>query len=122
MYEANLVVLFARKLNELGLTYMVTGSVAGVLYGEPRVTHDVDIVVVLKPGLDVARVTQAFPIEDFYCPPEEILLQESLRAQRGHFNLIHHETGFRADMYLARREPLHVWALGERQRIDVDGE
>ena len=122
MYEANLVLVFARKLNDLGLVYMVTGSVAGVLYGEPRVTHDVDIVVVLRPGPDVGRVAKAFPIEGFYCPPEEILLQEALRGQRGHFNLIHHETGFKADIYLAQREPLHAWALGERRQVHVDGE
>lgn len=87
----------------------------------PRDTHDVDIVVVLKPGPDIERVAKAFPIEEFYCPPEEILLQEALRGQRGHFNLIHHQSGFKADMYLAQREPLHAWALRERRSVDVEG-
>lgn len=121
MLEADLFLTFARRLNELGTTYMVTGSVAGVLYGEPRVTHDVDIVLVLRPGPAIEQFAKAFPIEEFYCPPEEILLQEALRAQRGHFNLIHHESGFRADIYLANRDPFHLWALKERVAIDVDG-
>lgn len=44
MSEANHFLVFIRKLNALGVRYMVTGSIAGVGYGEPRVTHDVDIV------------------------------------------------------------------------------
>jgi hypothetical protein len=119
MSEADLFLVFARKLNELGLTYMVTGSVAGVLYGEPRMTHDVDIVLVLPPGAAIERFARAFPLEEFYCPPDETLTQEALRAQRGHFNLIHHATGFRADIYLANRDPLHRWALGERRSTAV---
>ena len=43
MSETELFQIFTGKLNALGLEYMVTGSVAGTLYGEPRVTHDVDI-------------------------------------------------------------------------------
>ena len=122
MSETDLFLVFVRKLNELGVTYMITGSVAGVLYGEPRVTHGVDIVVMLPPGPMVERFAAAFPIEEFYCPPPEVLMQEALRAQRGHFNLIHHQTGFRADIYLANRDPLHGWALRERRSIEVDGE
>lgn len=36
---------------------------------------------------------------------------EVLRGHRGHFNIIHHATGFKADMYIAGRDPLHRWAL-----------
>ena len=50
------------------------------------------------------------------------MTQEASRAQRGHFNLIHHESGFKADVYLANRDPFHEWALGERSKIDLDGE
>lgn len=120
MLETDLFLLFARKLNELSVPYMVTGSVAGVIYGEPRVTHDVDIVLVLAPRA-VRQFAAAFPLEEFYCPPEEVLVQEALRRQRGHFNLIHHQSGFRADIYLANRDPLHEWALEERQCLKVDG-
>jgi hypothetical protein len=122
MFATDLPLVFTRKIDALGLRYMVTGSVAGVLYGEPRVTHDVDIVLVLRPIADIKPFAAAFPLEEFYCPPEEVILQEALRAQRGHFNLIHHESGFKADVYLVSRDPLHRWALGERRQVEVDGE
>jgi len=121
MSETDLVLLYTRRLEGAGFTYMITGSVAGVFYGEPRVTHDVDLVLALAPS-DTARMAALFPLEEFYCPPEEIIVREVLRAQRGHFNLIHHESGFKADVYLANRDPFHRWALSERRLVEVDGE
>ena len=32
--------IFTRKLNELGLRHMVSGSVAAIFYGEPRLAND----------------------------------------------------------------------------------
>jgi hypothetical protein len=42
---------------------------------------------------------------------------EIKRPYRGHFNLIHHETGTRADIYLAGEDELHRWALSQRRKI-----
>lgn len=121
MQPVNLVRIFTDRLAALGVRYMVTGSVAGVLYGEPRVTHDVHIVLVLVGHADARALCDAFPDEDFYCPPPEVVVQEMSRRERGRFNLIHHQTGFKADIYLASRDPLHQWALAERRDIALDG-
>ncbi len=59
MSEGSLFLDFLRKFEQLGLEYMVTGSVASTMYGEPRVTHDVDVVLKLPPG-GVAQFAQAF--------------------------------------------------------------
>lgn len=108
---------FVMRLEDLGVPYMVTGSVAGILYGEPRMTHDVDIVVELAPG-DGARIEAAFSLDEFYCPPRDVIEIEARRRQRGHFNLIHHATGFKADLYLAF-DDLHRWALARRRVISL---
>lgn len=102
--------IFTRKLEELQLRYVVTGSLAAIYYGEPRMTNDVDIVLLLGRD-DAVRIEKAFPAGEFYCPPREVIEMEQAREQRGHFNLIHHETGFKADIYLVGRDKLHVWAL-----------
>ncbi len=47
---------------------------------------------------------------------------EAAREQRGHFNIIHHETGFKADFYLSGRDPLHSWGLDRARRLEVEGE
>jgi hypothetical protein len=54
MPEPELCLLFVRPLNRLGVRYVVSGSVAAMLYGEPRLTHDVDFVVFLRQD-DIGR-------------------------------------------------------------------
>jgi hypothetical protein len=110
MQDLELFLLFCRKFHQLDITYMVSGSVASILYGEPRLTHDIDIVVRLD-DFDADTFCEAFPPEEFYCPPQEILILESKRRQRGHFNLIHYDTGFKADVYIAHDTPFYHWAF-----------
>lgn len=100
MEAGELYLLFTEPLEQLGLGYMVTGSVASSSYGEPRFTHDIDVVL----DLPVARLEdlqRAFPASDFYCPPLEALRVEAARERDGHFNLIHHGTAFKADVYVS---------------------
>lgn len=113
--DPSLFALFTEPLNALGIDYMVTGSVAGIVFGEPRLTHDVDLVLALA-GRDVGALHAAFPIDDFYCPPVEVIETERARTTRGHFNLIHHATGFKADIYL-KSDALHDWGFSHRIKI-----
>jgi len=109
---------FLEPLERLGLPYCITGSVAASVYGEPRLTADIDVVLLMRIE-DVARLRAAFPDSDYYVPPDETLRLEAARSTRGMFNLIHHASQFKADVYLAARDPLHVWALANRRRISV---
>jgi hypothetical protein len=113
--------IFTRKLGELGLRYMIGGSVAAIFYGEPRLTNDVDIILFVDRG-DASRLVEAFSGDEFYCPPEEVLRLELAREQRGHFNLIHHESGFKADIYVAGRDALHTWGLAHAVEAELDRE
>ena len=110
--------IFTRKLEELGIRYMVSGSVAAIFYGEPRMTNDVDIIVHLHAS-DAKKLEAAFPGDEFYCPPREIIEIEIARSQRGHFNLIHHETGFKADIYPVS-DLLHRWGLTHSSTVQLD--
>lgn len=120
MPEANFFLLFIKPLNRARLPYMVTGSMASILYGEPRLTHDIDIVIQLKRS-DATKIEHLFPLDDFYCPPEEALIIEAARSSRGHFNIIHHKTGLKADFYIQGQDPLHHWAMSRVTILDVDG-
>ena len=61
--------LSAERLEAIGALYMVTGTTAAILYGQPRVTNDLDVVLSLD---DPARAAllDAFPAAAFYVPPE----------------------------------------------------
>lgn len=111
----DLFTLFTSRLEAAGIDFVVTGSVAAMLYGEPRLTHDIDLVVLLDER-GIRALVKAFPDEEFYCAPAEVIRVEARRRQRGHFNIIHHETGFKADVYIAGEDPLHRWALANRRR------
>lgn len=116
MQRPDELTLFAERLEIVGAPYMVTGATAAILYGQPRVTNDLDVVLSLD---DTTRgaLLRAFPDTDFYVPPESVMQAEQARPHRGHFNLIHLESGFKADLYLAGSDPLHAWALPLRRRL-----
>ncbi|NLI80127.1 MAG: hypothetical protein GX443_00345 [Deltaproteobacteria bacterium] len=47
MHEVNLFRDFTDRLNRLGMRYFATGSVGSIVYGEPRQSHDIDVVLEL---------------------------------------------------------------------------
>src|SRR5947209_15972554 len=72
-----------RRLESLGIPYAITGSIASNLWGTPRTTHDVDVVVVLSTA-DVQRITAAFA--DHYYVSEAAVADAV--ARRSMFNVI----------------------------------
>jgi hypothetical protein len=118
MSEPDLIQLFAEPLNRLGLRYLVSGSVAAMLYGEPRVTHDIDFVIFLRLD-DVSRLSAVYPPPEFYVPPADVIATELARERRGHFNVIHADSGLKADFYPANRDELHGWAFRNARRYSI---
>ena len=117
----DLISLFVSPLNRSGIRYMVTGAVAAIVYGEPRLTHDIDVVISLAPA-DVASLVDAFPVTDFYVPMAEVILTEIGRPAHGHFNIIHRATALKADFYPVGDDPLHTWAMDHRITIPVSNQ
>ena len=118
MPALDLISIFIIPLNRTGIEYMVTGSVASMLYGEPRMTHDIDLIVDLQTE-HIPVLLNAFPKSEYYRPPEEVIGVEIARVQRGHFNIIHHATGYKADIYLYGSDTLHEWGMKNRQLIEI---
>ena len=118
MEPANVFLIFTERLESNGISYMATGSVASMLYGIPRFTHDLDLVIELA-SHQVSTIGNAFPLDSFYAPPEEVIQVESHRPQRGHFNIIHHQTGLKADIYIHGRDALQTWGLSHKARIEL---
>lgn len=120
MPEADLISLFAVPLVKAGLPYMVTGATAAILYGQPRTTNDLDVVIELK-SVDLPRLRAAFPENDYYLPPDEVIEVELRRTQRAHLNALHHDSGFKADLYPIGTNALHQWAFPQRRSISHGG-
>ena len=120
MPEHNLFQIFVSPLNSSDIPYFVTGAVAGIVYGEPRLTNDIDLVVELR-DVSADRFVKIFPLKEFYCPPIEIIKLELGRELRGHFNIIHHKSAFKADVYIAGQDELHHWAMSNKKILDMGG-
>lgn len=118
MPEPDLIELFVRPLNRLEFRYLVSGSVAAMLYGEPRVTHDIDFIVFLR-SQDFARLPEAYPTPSFYVPPAEVIVAEAARPTKGQFNVIHVDSGLKADFHTANRDELHAWAFRNTRQYTI---
>lgn len=98
----------ADALDRLGVAYYVGGSVASSVHGLARSTLDVDVVADLEPrhvAPFVALVGGAF-----YADEESI---SDAVGRRSSFNLIH-DTGFKVDVFVARRDRYSRSSLARR--------
>lgn len=120
MTDPDLIGLFIEPLEAIGVSYMITGGVASVIYGDPRFTRDVDIVMELHRA-EISALRSAFDPTAFYVPPVEALEEETSRPDGGHFNILHRETALRADVYLAANDSLIEWGFDRRVRLQVGG-
>lgn len=118
MRAPELYTRFLRPLNVTGIPYMITGGLAAIVYGEPRLTNHVDVVIALEPDM-AHRLAEVFPPPDYDAPPVEVLREEASRDAWGHFNILHVETALRADMYPVGTDPLGAWAMSRRQPIPI---
>lgn len=60
MSQQELLVKVTQVLNELGIDYMITGSMASNMQGEPRLTHDIDIVTITIPEKAIPELMKFF--------------------------------------------------------------
>jgi hypothetical protein len=103
-----------QKLESENVQYMVVGSIASMIYGEPRMTHDLDLVIDILPH-DAEKIENLFPLAEFYCPPIEVLKSEIVH--RGQFNLMHHQSGLKIDLMLRKITPHSVAEFGRRKKV-----
>ena len=102
--------LVADALEDVGVAYAIGGSFASALHGVMRATMDADLVADLR--LDqVAPFAQALG-EAFYADAE--MMRDAIR-RHGSFNLIHLETMFKIDVFIARPRDFDRAQLARRQ-------
>ena len=68
-----------RTPEKLEIPYMIAGSVAAVVYGEPRLTIDMDVILELRPDR-AGLMASEFPPPNFYFPTASASRQTSSRV------------------------------------------
>ena len=109
---------FLVPLERAGIPHAIVGSVASSVYGEPRATNDVDLLIQLSRA-DAGRLASAFPADRFYVPPREVIEVELARSHGGHLNVLALETMMNADIYPVR--PAEAEWFERRRSLEVGG-
>jgi hypothetical protein len=113
--ELDIVRDVSRRLEQGGLAYMLTGSMAMNYYAQPRMTRDIDIVVALTPQ-DAETVVRLFT-------PEYYVSRDAVSSSIAHeslFNLIHQESVIKVDCIVRKNTPYRRAEFERRQRITIE--
>jgi len=96
---------------------MLAGSTASSFHGEPRTTHDIDLVVELgEHGLPGLRA--AFPEDDYYY--DDGAARTAVRTGR-QFNIIDMATGWKADLIIRKRRAFSKEEFQRRVMVEIEG-
>ncbi len=109
------VVSIGRILDELGIAWVLGGSLASSIVGEPRSTMDIDVAV----QLDVGHVHDLVAaVRDDYYVSEDMVRDALTHASS--FNLIHFESGMKIDLFPLSDDPLDVRQLARRELVEIE--
>jgi hypothetical protein len=116
--NSELEVLFdvVTRLEDAGIAYMLTGSVAMSVYAEPRMTRDIDIVVELAQA-DAEGVVGLFAPE-YYVADDAV---RSAIAARTLFNLFHLSKLVKVDLIVRSDDEFQKHEFARRERHELGG-
>lgn len=97
MGPIDLLEVVGGHLDRLGCARFTTGSIASMLYGEPRFTNDVDMVVRIS-AQQVCAMADSFSGDDWYFSLDAAT--DAVR-KRSMFNILHVPSGLKADLIVS---------------------
>ena len=101
MLQPKLLIKVLNLLNENRIDYMITGSIVSSMQGEPRATHDIDILININQ-------TAIPPLIKAFMPPDYYLSESSIEEAIQHksmFNMLDTAEGDKVDFWMLTDEP-----------------
>lgn len=114
MEPLTIALLAAKPLEAVGARWLVGGSVASSLYGVPRATLDVDLVVEL--AADQVPTLVRLWSEDFLA--DERMILDAVERKRT-CNLIHLDSALKVDLFVAGPDPWLSQELENRRFVSI---
>ncbi len=96
MSQPELLKKVVLALGEVGIDYMISGSIASSLQGEPRATHDIDLIVEINQP-DAQKLKSFFIGPDYYL--DDIGIARAIEDETM-FNLIDVNSGDTVDFWM----------------------
>lgn len=118
MSQSELLKKVVAFLEATGTPYMLTGSYASSLQGEPRLTHDIDLVVAITPSA-ARSLSLDFPAPDYYLDHNAVA--EAI-ARKSQFNLLDNRSGDKVDFWMLSDEPFDQSRFARRYVEEFEGQ
>ena len=121
MEQETLLRKIAAALEQLGIPYLITGGLAVTVWGRPRFTADIDIVVEIPPGKteELIQSLQALGT-DVAADPESVV--EAVRAS-SEFNIVDSASGLKVDFWVLHdNDPFDRERMRRRVKRTVGGQ
>lgn len=117
----NLLKKIANKLEKFNIDYCVTGGYAVSLWGRPRSTFDIDVVVQLEAEKIIPLVKHLRLLSKAgYI--EEATAKEAVE-RGGEFNYIHSESGIKVDFWVIKKnDKIGMSELKRKIKKNIDGQ
>lgn len=107
----------AAALDMNGIPYMLTGSLASSMYGIPRATNDIDIVIA-PTRVQLVSLVQLFERVGLTAQAEVALAALRNRTQ---FNVIDFRRGWKVDLIIRKDREFSTIEFARKETHDVDG-
>lgn len=108
---------FTRRVDKIGIEYMLVGSMALVHYAMPRTTVDIDIVINILPA-KIDEFIAEFE-NDYYIPVERA--KDAVREKRM-FNVLNQQTVLKIDCVVLKENEFETNAFSRRRKVDYSGD
>lgn len=112
----DLLFYLCQELERRQIAYMISGSLAMSFYARPRMTRDIDMVILLNPK-DIDDFIRIFEHNFYYHRPS---IEEEVK-KRGMFNVIHHQTGYKVDFIVRKDDEFRKVEFERRNRAKMIG-
>jgi len=113
--QVGVLLKMVNVLDELAIPYVIGGSYASSAHGFARATMDIDILAAIRPEQAEAFAAKLEP--EFYADSQTIRRAAMMRRS---FNVIHEETAFKVDVFIAKPGGFDDQQLQRRQLEVVD--
>jgi hypothetical protein len=113
MEQSELLKYLINCLERLNIPYFITGAIASIAYGEPRLTNDIDVVAEMNEA-HVPKFIACFPAEEFYLDEDSI--RTAIR-QKQQFNIIHPASGLKIDIMISKGDDFDQSRFARKKRL-----
>lgn len=113
MSQQELVKKVVTFLTEHQIFYMMTGSIVSSLQGEPRLTHDIDVIVQIDRN-SIKHFLSGFKSSEYFI--EENAIKDAIDGM-GMFNIIDIKEGGKVDFWMLTDSPFDLVRF-ERRRME----